>query len=64
MNKELKLCPFCSSRARMAYDDSPCYHGSHGLYYGQCQKCGATGPTRDSEEEAADAWNQRSNSEG
>jgi len=48
----------------MAYDDSPCYHGSHGLYYGQCQKCGATGPTRDSEEEAADAWNQRSNSEG
>ena len=59
MDSELNACPFCGGTAKIAYDDSPCYHGSHGDYFGRCTKCGTMGARRGSKEEAVALWNQR-----
>jgi len=57
---QLKLCPFCGSKAEVEYDDEPCYHGSSGWYFVRCTSCKSKGAKRDTEEDAAFAWNRRS----
>jgi hypothetical protein len=48
----------------MQFNDTPCYHGSSGLYFVRCKCCGAESGKRGSEEAAADAWNERFSSWG
>ena len=61
MNDEItiSLCPFCWGNAKMKYDDTPCYHGSHGWYYVECENCSAEGGRKSTEKEAAIVWNNR-----
>jgi Lar family restriction alleviation protein len=61
-NEALKPCPFCGGEAGTQFDDEPyyyCYHGSKGLYYAGCKKCGASSRNYNTEEEAIAAWNKR-----
>lgn len=51
--EELKPCPFCGGK-----DISIINHTAMG-YWASCGPCGAIGPTRQTEEEAVEAWNRR-----
>jgi transcriptional regulator with XRE-family HTH domain len=48
-----RLCPFCrKARGKIRKVNAA-------LFQGSCPKCGATGPTRESQQEALRAWNGR-----
>ena len=51
MSEELKPCPFCGGEAEVRQYIST-------LYFVQCQRCKATSKAFDTEEVAADAWNE------
>lgn len=51
--KELKPCPFCGGEDISVSEDT-----SMGAW-AACAACGSLGPTRQTEEEAAEAWNHR-----
>jgi Lar family restriction alleviation protein len=59
MSEELKSCPFCGGKSEIEFDDEPCYHGSTGWYYAKCKVCRAKGSFKNTEKEAANAWNTR-----
>ena len=52
---ELKPCPFCEST------NISCADAGHktDIWFVQCENCGATFPHFDSETEAVEAWNRR-----
>lgn len=56
MSEEIKLkpCPFCGSNGVVVDEICP-------SRYVRCRGCGAEGGLRDSRDEAAAAWNRRTN---
>lgn len=55
--EELKPCPFCGSNDVTMYEVYP-------SSYARCRVCGAEGGLRDSHDEAAAAWNSRTDAKG
>jgi Lar family restriction alleviation protein len=51
---EIEPCPFCGN-------DDPQWNADNAetVLWLDCPECGATGPTAQTHEEAADLWNQR-----
>lgn len=58
---ELKPCPFCpdGGRPEMLHSFFSRCDSSGTAFHGHCAECGASGPIRDTPEEAAEAWNTR-----
>lgn len=54
MTEKLKPCPFCGSKSVTVCELYP-------SSYARCRACGAEGSLRDSHDEAAAAWNRRTN---
>lgn len=54
---KLKSCPFCGSNDVTMYEVYP-------SSYARCRVCGAEGGLRDSHDEAAAAWNSRTDAKG
>ena len=52
MTEKLKPCPFCGSKNVTVCELYP-------SSYARCRACGAEGSLRDSHDEAAAAWNRR-----
>ncbi|MHC4560719.1 MAG: Lar family restriction alleviation protein [Planctomycetota bacterium] len=48
----VKECPYCRSPRTFIQDQT------EGMYSIECDSCGATGPSADSEIEAIDVWNE------
>ena len=62
MAVKLKSCPFCGGKAKQESD--MCWDASRYLYYVECADCGAsTDVWYQSEEEAVEAWNRRTDDE-
>jgi len=55
MTKQIKLkpCPFCGSEKVILEDDM------QEVYWVLCFECNATGPPKNTEAEAFEAWNKR-----
>ena len=47
---EIKACPWCGEAKEVA-------PSCNGVYWVECFNCGATGPVKNSEAKAIDAWN-------
>lgn len=54
MNNKLKPCPFCGEKNNLTYDGL-----LSEIYWIRCGECCATGPTKDTMEEAIKEWNSR-----
>ena len=53
---KIKKCPFCGYK--MDYDNV-LFMSEEAEYCGCCPNCSASGPTKDTRREAAQAWNKR-----
>jgi len=54
MGIDIEPCPFCGNDdPQWSADDAET------VLWLECDECGATGPTAQTHEEAADLWNQR-----
>lgn len=63
MNETLKPCPFCGQEHdASAYTDSFATIQNNGGYEVYCDGCDSLGPTKQTREEAAQAWNARKGS--
>jgi Lar family restriction alleviation protein len=49
--QNLKPCPFCGGEAHIEF--------SWSIYYGECNKCFATGPENVTKSNAIKRWNKR-----
>lgn len=59
--KPVKRCPFCNNEDNLEVETKS-YRLVYVIdkYYVKCWDCKATGPEKDTEEQAIDAWNKRS----
>jgi len=53
-----KPCPFCGSEKAIYMNNV-----SEGVYWVFCFRCNATGPPKDTEAKAFEAWNERTEKE-
>jgi Lar family restriction alleviation protein len=61
MGKIKKKCPYCAESFLTVRSTESGGYGwmSHTKFFVRCEKCGAYGPTKGTEEEAIKAWNER-----
>ncbi|MBQ8697391.1 MAG: Lar family restriction alleviation protein [Schwartzia sp.] len=57
MNEELKPCPFCGRDCSVHIDKYQC--NGEWWHFAECEECMAKGPVGKTEQDAADAWNER-----
>lgn len=58
---KLKPCPFCGSK-EIGIEASGNTDTDY-VYFGYCWDCGGNGPIKDTEEKAAEGWNNRAGGE-
>ncbi len=56
-NEELKPCPFCGRDDSISIDKYQ--YGDEWWHFVECEECMAKGPVGKTEQDAADAWNER-----
>ena len=59
MNKKLMPCPFCGRIDSVKIDKYQC--NGEWWHFAECEECMAHGPVGKTEQDAADAWNEREN---
>lgn len=57
MNKDLKPCPFCGQDDSISIGKYQCV--GKWWYFVECTNCTGNGPVGNTEQAAADAWNER-----